>query len=274
MELVDRSQDAVLPPTFGASLRAARLSRNISLDAIAAHTKINRAFFQDLERNDLSKWPTGQFYRESYIRAYAKAVGLNPRDVIDGFRREFSAAGGSDVAAPPAKPRRLTPVTIPIILAATLLVSYSLARWLSSDADVPVRRAVAIDRPAVETSPAVDSTKTKAVPAAPKLEAAAPQEPVLQPPSVTVPPPVDPGPIVGELVITSTPSGARVLVNGIARGTTPLQMQNLALGSYTIRFIYPGLPGITQQVTISPRRPSVQVSATFEAPEPAAGDSP
>ena len=273
MELVDRSQDAVLPPTFGASLRAARLSRNISLDAIAAHTKINRAFFQDLERNDLSKWPTGQFYRESYVRAYAKAVGLNPRDVIDGFRREFFGAGASDVAAPPAKPRRLTPVTIPIILAATLLVSYSLARWLSSDADVPVRPAVAIGRPAVETSPAVDSTKTKAVPAAPRFEAA-PQQPVLQPPSVTVPPPVDPGPIAGELVITSTPSGARVLVNGIARGTTPLQMQNLTPGSYTIRFIYPGLPGITQQATISPRRPSVQVSATFEAPQPAGGDSP
>ena len=95
MELVDQAHDAVHPPTFGASLRAARLSRNISLDTIAAHTKINRAFFQDLERNDLSKWPSGQFYRENYLRAYAEAIGLNPRDVIDGFRRELAAGGAS-----------------------------------------------------------------------------------------------------------------------------------------------------------------------------------
>ena len=271
MELVDRSQDAVLPPTFGASLRAARLSRNISLDTVAAHTKINRSFFQDLERNDLSRWPAGQFYRESYLRAYAKAVGLNPRDVIDGFRREFAGAGAADLAAPPTKPRRLTPVTIPIILAVTLAASYALGRWLTADREVRKPPSVAIERPAAEKSSAVDAATTATAPVAPK---ATPQEPLAASPTATVPAPVDPGPIAGELVITSTPSGARVLVNGIARGATPLQLQNLSPGSYTIRFIYPGLPGITQQATISPKRPSVQVSATFETPEAPAGNAP
>ncbi len=264
MELVDHSHDAVLPPTFGASLRAARLSRNISLDTVAAHTKINRSFFQDLERNDLSKWPSGQFYRESHLRAYAKAVGLNPREVIDGFRREL-AAGGTNSALPPGTPRRLTPVTIPIILALTLAVSYSLARWLAPEVQMPAITAIAVDEPAPTPSPAVDAA------VAPKVEPS-PQETKPQPPSATVP--IDPKPIDGELIITSTPAGARVLVNGIGRGETPVRVQHLAPGSYTIRVIYPGLPGVTQRATITPNRPSVSVSATLELPRPAAGDPP
>jgi cytoskeletal protein RodZ len=139
VELIEHSPDAVVPPTFGASLRAARLRRNIALNAVAAHTKINVAFLQDLERNDLSKWPANQFYRESYLRAYAVAIGLDPREVIEHFRREFQTAGGPSAALPSATPRRLTPVTIPLILAVTFAVTYTIARWLAPAAPAPAR---------------------------------------------------------------------------------------------------------------------------------------
>ena len=262
VELVDHAHDALLPPTFGASLRAARLSRNISLDTVAARTKINRTFFQDLERDDLSKWPSGQFYRESYLRAYAKAIGLNPRDVIDGFRREFVAGGASNPARPPAKPRRLTPVTIPIILAVTLAGSYSLARWRTPVADVPEAQTSAIDT-SVATPPTGASSAT-----APKVEPSPPQKPAPQPPNAPVTEPVDPGPIEGELVITSTPPGVQVLVNGIGRGRTPVRVQYLPPGSYSIRFIHPGRPSVTQRATISTKHRSVEVSASLELEEP------
>ena len=109
--------------TLGASLRAARLGRNISIEAVAAHTKLNPGFFRDLERDDLSKWPANQFYRESYLRGYAEAVGLDPAEVIGAFRREFVPAGTSGATAA-ATQRRVTPVTIPIITAITFVTVY------------------------------------------------------------------------------------------------------------------------------------------------------
>jgi cytoskeletal protein RodZ len=254
VELVDHSDGTALPPTFGASLRAARLRRNITLDAIAAHTKINRAFFQDLEKNDLSKWPASQFYRENYLRAYAEAIGLDPRDVIDGFRRELAATEASNGAVPSARPRRLTPVTIPIILAVTFVVFYALARWVAPSPQRPAA-ADAPEKPPV----AVASPPTAAVPAAPTESATVPTPET---------PPAVPEHIEGTLTITSTPSGATVLVNGINRGTSPVQVQYLPPGSYTVRFIYPGHTSVTQRATISAQRRQVQVSATLEPPQP------
>ena len=127
MALVHLSR-AIPQPTLGASLQAARLGRNITIEAVAAHTKLNPGFFRDLERDDLSKWPASQFYRESYLRGYAEAVGLDPAEVIEAFRHEFVPAGTSGATAT-ATQRRLTPVTIPIIIAITFAALYSLARW-------------------------------------------------------------------------------------------------------------------------------------------------
>jgi len=266
VELVDESHGTVLPPTFGASLRAARLSRNISLEAVAAHTKINRTFLQDLERNDLSKWPSNQFYRESYLRAYALAIGLNPREVIEGFRRELAAAEASNTAIPSSGPRRLTPVTIPIILAVTFIVFYSLSRWLAPAADAPDTPAAAADeQPAAAVPASVDEVS------APKTGISAPaaQDDATAMPSDAVPP-ARPAQIEGEIVIESTPPGAHVLVNGINRGPTPVRVRYLPAGSYTIRFIYSGYVSVTRRATISAERPRVQVSAALEPAQPAA----
>lgn len=263
VELVDDSRGTVLPPTFGASLRAARLSRNISLDAVAAHTKINRSFFQDLERNDLSKWPASQFYRETYLRAYSRAIGLDPQEVIDGFRRDLENRPVARPALPPARPRRLTPVTIPIILAVTLIVSYSVARWLPSS---PAATAPSEPTEAVGTA-APTNDRTVASVSAQKVQTP-PAQPAVAPAVETVPPVVER--VAGELVITSTPAGAHVLVNGIRRGATPVVLQSLPAGSYSVRLILPGHAGVTRHATISPERRRVEVSANFEpATEPA-----
>jgi transcriptional regulator with XRE-family HTH domain len=79
---------------FGARLRAERERRGITLEAVAAETKIGRALLVDLERSDLSKWPEGIF-RRSFIREYAKAVGLDPDRVADEFARVFSEDAGT-----------------------------------------------------------------------------------------------------------------------------------------------------------------------------------
>jgi hypothetical protein len=70
--------------------------------------------------------------------------------------------------------------------------------------------------------------------------------------------------LAGDLSLTSTPAGARVLVNGINRGVTPVTVPHLPAGAYTIRVIYPGLPGVTRRATISPQRRQVTVSVELE----------
>jgi hypothetical protein len=42
------------------------------------------------------------------------------------------------------------------------------------------------------------------------------------------------------MLIRSTPAGAQVVVNGVARGVTPLVLRNLPFGSYTIRLTLSG----------------------------------
>src|SRR5687768_3300317 len=155
MELVHLSRDAIPRLTLGARLRAARLDRNITLEAVAAHTKINPGYFRDLERDDLSRWPANQFYRESYLRGYADAVGLDPAEVIEAFRRDFGPAATSDATAT-AGQRRLTAVTIPIIIAITFVTMYSLARWttvVQRDPAARVRTSAARPAPVESASP-------------------------------------------------------------------------------------------------------------------------
>jgi cytoskeleton protein RodZ len=238
---------------LGASLRAARLDRNITLEAVAAHTKINSGFFRDLERDDFSKWPTNQFYRESYLRGYAEAVGLDPAEVIDAFRREFVPAGTSDTPAT-ATERRLTPLTIPIMLAITFVALYSLARWTTAvETDAAPGATSPVAQPAT-----IESTSSSQN----EVPAATPPEPAAPPPDV--PATVDLDHIEGELMITSNPPGARVLVNGIGRGPTPARVRFLPPGSYTVRFVLPGYSSATRSADISPERLRVRVAATLE----------
>ena len=61
--------------TFCAQLKASRERRGISLQTIAESTKISESLFADLERCDLSRWPTG-IYRRAFFREYTAFVGL------------------------------------------------------------------------------------------------------------------------------------------------------------------------------------------------------
>ncbi len=74
--------------SFGLRLRAARERRGITLDAIAARTKVPVTVWQAMERNDFENWPSGLFAR-AYVRDYARAVGLEPEEVVEEFCRYF-----------------------------------------------------------------------------------------------------------------------------------------------------------------------------------------
>ena len=78
--------------TFGPVLRASRERRGITLEQIAAETKLGSELWADLEDNNLSRWPR-QIYARSYVRDYALRVGLDADDTVNEFCRLFPEWG-------------------------------------------------------------------------------------------------------------------------------------------------------------------------------------
>jgi transcriptional regulator with XRE-family HTH domain len=74
--------------SLGRRLRRERERRKIALGSIAENTKISVSLFEDLEKDDASRWPSGIF-RKSFIRAYAQAIGLDPDEVTREFLERF-----------------------------------------------------------------------------------------------------------------------------------------------------------------------------------------
>ncbi len=155
-----------MPETFGARLRQRRERAGIALAIIAEQTKIKVALLEGLERDDVSRWPSGIFSR-AFIRGYAQAIGLEPEAVLREFL-ELYPDPADTVATDPAEPAggdgtRGAPATRLRSLIGSAFGSFSVG---------PVRT---VPRPASVTGDASDATRSpKAVtPFDPDLAAAA-----------------------------------------------------------------------------------------------------
>ena len=73
---------------FGPNLRRIRIQRGLSLEQLADSTKVSIELWKGLERNDFTKWPNG-IYARSYVRDYAKAIGVDPETTVNDFCRWF-----------------------------------------------------------------------------------------------------------------------------------------------------------------------------------------
>lgn len=90
--------------SFGSRLRYERERRQIALKSIAESTKINIALLEGLERDDVSRWPSGIF-RKSFIRSYADAIGLNADAVVREFTELYPDPLESETSPPVAVTR-------------------------------------------------------------------------------------------------------------------------------------------------------------------------
>lgn len=143
--------------TFGARLRYERERRQIALKSIAESTKIGFPLLEGLERNDVSRWPSG-IYRKSFIRAYACAIGLEPESIVREFVARYpdpqdaippvpDAPPGAH-AAPAAKARTTKPVLLTVNLAGTPFIKGKFLRdirkrWAAAACDAGVSCAIA-----------------------------------------------------------------------------------------------------------------------------------
>ncbi len=160
---------------FGAHLRQAREQRGVTIQQVAATTKISARFLEALERNDESKLPGGIFSR-SFVRAYAREVGLDPEDTVRRFVDAFPP--DSEDAEPAAASRAMDEETYESGRRAARILLRVLGVVIVGTAAVLVywklqQRSPAAPTPAVAEPPAVSSP----LPAAPLVPAPAPEIP-------------------------------------------------------------------------------------------------
>jgi len=111
--------------SIGEQLRLAREERGIGLREICDQTRISVHYLEAIEANDYKRLPGGVFNR-SFIKAYAKCVGYDEREAIEGYTRYLREHGESadDVNTTPmhSKVYTDTPATRSPILTVILAI--------------------------------------------------------------------------------------------------------------------------------------------------------
>lgn len=164
--------------SFGEQLRLAREARGVTLRHISDQTRISVRYLEAIETDDYKRLPGGIFNR-SFIKSYAKQIGFDEKEAIEGYLRTAREQGESDeVATTPYKSHVYTDggtrspivtllLTI-LILAILSLGVYAAVHWYQR------REAV---RATNEAQPASSPRSELATPAPPQGTAPGPNAP-------------------------------------------------------------------------------------------------
>jgi cytoskeleton protein RodZ len=273
---------------LGDLLRSHRERRGLTLQQIANETKIPLRHLQALEGDNLSVVPAG-LYQRAEIRAFARAVRLDPELALAQLERDLQTAAesnGSPVSSSAGRERaasRNRVLAVVGVVAVALFLGFATRNRenvVSGETTSPPKAAFperaapgrapeqrALEPPAapataVPTQASAPSPpSTPAPPQAPPALAAPAQSPVPDAPvptagdtpDETAPLPARPQ---SELVITSEPAGARVTIDGVGWGETPLTVRHLPAGAKRIRVTKGGYQGEERVVQVGDARRS------------------
>lgn len=278
---------------FGEFLRQARERRRLTLEQIAGETKIAPRLLTSLEQGNVQPMPKGM-YRRAMLRAYAESVGLDTEAALSEFERTFEEPPPREAALPtlplPApRPqhtsdstsRRRGLTTAIAALAVTGIVGLGVWWGIARDAEpvtpIPIQAATApVPTPAVATpgpTPAA-SAPAPAPPTNPAPSQLAPVTPrgamatsgthqATTATPVATPARETPLATEGRLVVVSEPPGARVTVNGIGWGSTPLTIRYVPLGEKRVRITMSGYISEERSVRVDGHRPNATVRVTL-----------
>jgi cytoskeletal protein RodZ len=128
--------------TIGEQLRLAREGRGIPLREISDQTRISMHYLEAIETNDYKRLPGGIFNR-SFVKAYARYVGYDEKEAVEGYTRYMRELGdtGDEVAstpfhskvytdAPATRSPFLTVVLAIVILAILTAIALGVLRWV------------------------------------------------------------------------------------------------------------------------------------------------
>jgi cytoskeleton protein RodZ len=247
--------------SLGELLRHAREDRGLTLETIANETKIPRRHLEALEHDDLAATP-GPFYQRAEIRAYARVVGLDQDRALG--RLEVALKAGDPGRAPVETPERQVPTTVrayvPIALGVAIVAAALLGRGLWEDTPVPQDRGETSGAATPQRPPSDAVALVSARPESVALTGTPINAGVVSDAQVTTETRVPTGEAdasagaVTELVVTTQPAGARVTVNGIGWGTSPVTIRYLTPGDKRIRVSKEGYVAGEQVLLVSEGR--------------------
>jgi cytoskeletal protein RodZ len=149
-------------PTAGERLRSAREEKGLSLEDIAAQTRIPRRHLESIESADWEHLPAPT-YTVGFAKSYAGAVGLDRAEIGDQLREEMGGQRPAAIAPAevfePADPARTMPKWLVFGAIGAVIVIVILMSWLNERS---------LDQPdETNTAVAAQAAPARPVPAAP-----------------------------------------------------------------------------------------------------------
>jgi len=188
---------------LGTSFRKSRESLNLSIDKIAAETRINPRFLEAIENERFDLLPGGIFNR-GFIRSYAVRLGLDPEEAVQGYEKLFRAVEAEPVQQETERVRgKTTKIPVYYVALAGLLILVVVFYFLNRHKDAPLTAATpsVLDSPVAPPAPGpADVPVPEIIPAA-ALAATPTPEPL----------PVKPAPAPA-LLNSNAPSNASVVI--------------------------------------------------------------
>jgi cytoskeleton protein RodZ len=153
-------------PTVGERLRAAREEKGLSLEDLAAQTRIPQRHLESLETGDWDKLPHPT-YTTGFAKSYASAVGLDRAEIGEQLRAEMGGERTTATTAEvfePADPARTMPKSLVFGAIAAVILLVVLMTWLNerslsegedtNSAPAPTQPAQPAQRPAAQPAAA------------------------------------------------------------------------------------------------------------------------
>src|SRR4051794_3338479 len=85
-----------MPQAIGDTLREARMRQKIDITEIEAKTKIRAKYLRALENEEFDLLP-GPTYAKTFLRSYAKAVGLDAHRLVEEYRAQYEPRDEGDL---------------------------------------------------------------------------------------------------------------------------------------------------------------------------------
>jgi transcriptional regulator with XRE-family HTH domain len=216
---------------LGELLRSTRENRGLTLERIARETRIPQRHLEALEHADLTASSAG-FYQRAEIRAYARAVGLDQEVLRVAMRPVDARDPWREIPDTRTSARSRTYALIAFAVVALAVAAYGRAISRPATLQIPAVVGSGAVSPAAPAEPASSASPATPQSGAVAQPAVAPEVGVQGTTGTETPAPAS---SVTELVVTTQPAGARVTVNGIGWGVTPIAIHHMPPGDKRIR---------------------------------------
>lgn len=114
--------------TLGQRLKAEREKRGLTIEKLAAETRIHARYFEAIEEDRTADLPSGFFYR-SFLRQYARILGLPESDYSGAIQRSLDAEAEQLDAQETALPQRN--IVVPPMPTGRFNAGEEAKRWLT-----------------------------------------------------------------------------------------------------------------------------------------------